>query len=135
MSDSIQLSSVTLDSPDAGRLAAFYADITGGTVTNLGEQWATVQGPGGRMDFQTVPGYTPPTWPDPTSSIMMHLDFHVEDRAAAEARVLAAGAIKPRTAQVPLACSRIARLDGRRGVPIAGSVGQSGDQRARCARL
>ena len=77
MSDSIQLSSVTLDSPDAGRLAAFYADITGGTVTNLGEQWATVQGPGGRMDFQTVPGYTPPTWPDPTSSIMMHLDFYV----------------------------------------------------------
>ncbi|WP_200215612.1 VOC family protein [Micromonospora coerulea] len=94
MSDSIQLRSVTLDCSDAGRLAAFYADITGGTVTNLGEQWATVQCPGGRMDFQTVPGYTPPTWPDPASSIMMHLDFYVEDRTAAEARVLAAGATK-----------------------------------------
>ena len=31
---------------------------------------------------------------DPTSSIMMHLDFLVTDRAATEARVLAAGATK-----------------------------------------
>nr|WP_165435712.1 VOC family protein [Micromonospora violae] len=30
----------------------------------------------------------------PTASIMMHLDFMVEDRDAAEARVLAAGATK-----------------------------------------
>jgi catechol-2,3-dioxygenase len=94
MSDTIRLSAVTLDCPDAGRLAAFYADVIGGRVTNLGGQWASVQGPNGRIDFQTVPGYTPPTWPDPTSSIMMHLDFLVEDRAAAEARVLAAGATK-----------------------------------------
>jgi catechol-2,3-dioxygenase len=94
MSDNIRLSAVTLDCPDAGRLAAFYADVIGGRVTNLGGQWASVQGPNGRIDFQTVPGYTPPTWPDPTSSIMMHLDFLVEDRAAAEARVLAAGATK-----------------------------------------
>jgi catechol-2,3-dioxygenase len=94
MSDTIRLSAVTLDCPDAGRLAAFYADVIGGRVTNLDGQWASVQGPNGRIDFQTVPGYTPPTWPDPTSSIMMHLDFLVEDRAAAEARVLAAGAIK-----------------------------------------
>jgi hypothetical protein len=94
MSDIIRLSAVTLDCPRAGDLAAFYAVVTGGTVTRLGTQWATVQGPNGRIDFQTVPGYTPPAWPDPTSSIMMHLDFLVTDRAAAEARVLAAGATK-----------------------------------------
>lgn len=94
MSDSIRLASVTLDCPDAGRLAAFYAEITGGTVTNLGEHWATVVCPNGRMDFQTVPDYTPPTWPDPTSPIMMHLDFYVDDRAVAEERVLTAGATK-----------------------------------------
>ncbi len=46
------------------------------------------------MDFQTVPGYAPPTWPDLTSSIQMHLDFHVDDLEAAEARVLAAGAAR-----------------------------------------
>jgi catechol-2,3-dioxygenase len=94
MSDTIRLSSVTLDCPDAGRLAAFYASIIGGKVTAIGDQWASVQGPNGRIDFQTVPGYTPPTWPDPTSSIMMHLDFLVEDRTAAETRVLTAGATK-----------------------------------------
>ncbi|MDG9674089.1 VOC family protein [Micromonospora sp. DH14] len=94
MSDKIRLSAVTLDSSDAIRLAEFYADITGGTMTQIGDEWACVQSPAGRLNFQTVPGYTPPTWPDPTASIMMHLDFMVEDRDAAEARVLAAGATK-----------------------------------------
>jgi hypothetical protein len=47
MTDSIKLSSVALDCPDAGKLAAFYADITGGKVTFLHEAWATVNGPGG----------------------------------------------------------------------------------------
>jgi catechol 2,3-dioxygenase-like lactoylglutathione lyase family enzyme len=94
MSDSIKLSSVALDCPDAGRLAAFYADITGGKVTFVNESWATVNGPGGRIDFQTAPGYIPPTWPDPSSSMQMHLDFYVDDLDAAEARVLAAGATK-----------------------------------------
>jgi hypothetical protein len=94
MSDSIKLSSVALDCPNAGKLAAFYADITRGKVTFLHEAWATVNGPGGRIDFQTAPSYMPPSWPDPTSSIQMHLDFYVDDLDAAEARVLAAGATK-----------------------------------------
>jgi hypothetical protein len=90
----IRLSSVTLDCPDAGKLAAFYAEITGGTVTFRHELWATVNGPGGRIDFQTAPAYTPPKWPDPASSMQMHLDFYVGDLDAAEARVLAAGATR-----------------------------------------
>ncbi|OLE25820.1 MAG: hypothetical protein AUG44_14915 [Actinobacteria bacterium 13_1_20CM_3_71_11] len=94
MSDSIRLSSITLDCPEAGKLAAFYAEITGGTVTYASELWATVNGPNGRIDFQTAPGHTPPTWPDPTSPMQMHLDLYVDDLASAEARVLAAGATK-----------------------------------------
>lgn len=94
MSDFIKLSSVALDCPNASELAAFYADITGGRVTFQHEVWATVDGPGGRIDFQTVPGYTPPTWPDSTSSIQMHLDFYVDDLEATGVRVLAAGATK-----------------------------------------
>jgi hypothetical protein len=42
MSDSIKLCSVTLECPDAGALARFYVDITGGKVTFLHESWATV---------------------------------------------------------------------------------------------
>jgi catechol 2,3-dioxygenase-like lactoylglutathione lyase family enzyme len=94
MSDSIRLSSVALDCPDATELARFYADITGGLVVVAGEAWATVDGPGGRIDFQTVPGFTPPVWPDPASSIQMHLDFLVDDLEAAGARVRDAGATK-----------------------------------------
>jgi hypothetical protein len=54
MSDSIKLSSVALDCPDAGKLAAFYAGITGGKVTFVSEDWAAVRCPGGRIDFQTA---------------------------------------------------------------------------------
>ena len=94
MSDSIKIGSVALDCPDASKLAAFYAQIIGGTVTHADEEWAVVKGPGGRLDFQTAPGYQPPAWPDPSSSMQMHLDFDVDDADAAEARVLAAGATK-----------------------------------------
>ena len=92
MSDSITLSSVTLDCPDAGKLAEFYAGITGGTITFRNDAWATLRCTGGRIDFQTVPGYTPPTWPDASGQV--HLDFVVDDLGAAGARVLAAGATR-----------------------------------------
>jgi catechol-2,3-dioxygenase len=92
MSDSIKIGSVALDCPDARKLAAFYAEIIGGTVAYADEDWAVVKGPGGRLDFQTAPGHQPPAWPDPSSSMQMHLDFDVDDADAAEARVLAAGA-------------------------------------------
>ena len=93
MSDSIKLCAVTLECPDAGDLARFYAQITGGTVT-VRDSWATINVPGGRIDFQTAPGHIPPTWPDPASSMQMHLDFDVDDLDATEARVLAAGATR-----------------------------------------
>ena len=94
MSDSIKLGSVALECPDARQLATFYAEITGGKITFADKDWATVQCQGGGIDFQTAPGYQPPTWPDPSSSMQMHLDFLVDDPDAAEARVLAAGATK-----------------------------------------
>jgi hypothetical protein len=63
---------------------------------------ATVDGPGGGIDLQTAPSYVQPTWHDPTSSMQMHLDFHVDDLEAAEARVLAAGATKFDFQPIPL---------------------------------
>jgi hypothetical protein len=94
MSAQIRLSSVAVECPDARQLAAFYATITGGSVTFASDEWVTVNGPGGRIDFQTAPEYVPPAWPDPHSSMQLHLDFYVDDMQAAEARVLAAGARK-----------------------------------------
>lgn len=94
MTHSITLMSVVLDCPDAGKLADFYAGITGGDVIFRDDRWAILEAPGARIDFQTAPGHVSPTWPDPTSSMQMHLDFYVDDPDDAEARVLAAGAVK-----------------------------------------
>lgn len=92
--DSIKLSGVTLDCPNARHLANFYAEITDGTVSFANDSWAILDGPGGRLEFQTVPDYQAPRWPEATAPIQMHLDFYVEDRAATEVRVVAAGATK-----------------------------------------
>src|SRR5690242_17500585 len=97
MSDAISFGSVALECPDANALADFYATMTGGRVTYRDDDWATVRCPGGRLDFQTAPGYVAPTWPDPASSMQMHLDFDVDDLDATEARALAAGATKSAT--------------------------------------
>ena len=92
MSDSLELSSVTVNCPDAAALADFYARITGGEVTFARGGWATMAGPGGRIDFQAVADYRPPQWPaDPS---LLHLDFLVDDLAAAAARVEAEGATR-----------------------------------------
>ena len=93
MSDSIKFGGVTLDCPNAGELATFYAEITGGEVTVPGDSWAMTTCPdGSAICFQGTPGYSPPSWPDAASSQQMHLDFDVDDLHATEVRVLAAGA-------------------------------------------
>lgn len=88
MSDSIQLSSVAVNCPDATELAKFYADITGGRISYSHPDWATVVSPGGRIDFQTVADFQAPRWP--AQSGLVHIDFLVDDLSAAEVRVVAA---------------------------------------------
>ncbi len=94
MSDAIKLGSVTVNCPDAGALAGFYAQITGGEVTFSNAEWATVVSPGGRIDLQTVEDYEAPQWPGRLGRGLLHLDFLVDDLVATEQRVLEAGAVK-----------------------------------------
>lgn len=93
MSDAIRLSGVTVNAPDALELARFYAGITGG-VAQGSSHWATVTGPNGDIGFQQVDDFRPPEWPGSDVPMQMHLDFYVDDLAAAEVRVLAAGATR-----------------------------------------
>jgi hypothetical protein len=93
MSDTIRLSGVTLNAPDALALARFYALITGG-VAKGSEGWAIVTGPNAELGFQRVEDFRPPVWPVGAVPMQMHLDFFVDDLAATEARVLAAGATR-----------------------------------------
>ena len=93
MSDTIRLSGVTLNAPDAIELARFYAVITGGAAKG-DSHWASVTGPNADIGFQRVDNFRPPEWPEGAVPMQMHLDFFVDDLAATEARVLAAGATR-----------------------------------------
>ena len=91
MSDTISLTGVMLDAPDALALARFYADLTGG-IARGDARWATVDGPHGYIAFQQADDYRAPTWPAPDVPMQMHLDFLVDDLDATGARAIAAGA-------------------------------------------
>ena len=93
MSDSIRLDGITVNAPDALALAEFYAEITDGVARGT-SAWAAVAGPNAVIAFQQVDHFRPPTWPDGSVPMQLHLDFLVEDREAAGARALAAGAAR-----------------------------------------
>jgi hypothetical protein len=93
MSDTIRLSGVTVNAPDAIGLARFYAVITGGAAKG-NSHWASVTGPYAVIAFQQVDGFRAPVWPEGAVPMQMHLDFFVDDLGATEARVLAAGATR-----------------------------------------
>jgi hypothetical protein len=87
-----KLGTVVLDCPDPRALAAFYAEVLGGTVTD-NDDWIDLDLPGGRqLAFQAAPGHVPPRWPAPDGSQQFHLDLTVEDLDVAEKGVLALGA-------------------------------------------
>jgi hypothetical protein len=50
-------------------------------VTHVNEHWASMSGPGGSIDFWSVPNHQPPTWPDGPTPKQLHLDFYVDDLA------------------------------------------------------
>lgn len=95
MSESItELLAVTLDSPDAARLAQFYADLTGGKVTGVYPEYGFAQAEllGQTFNFQTVEDYAAPQWPSQTHPQQFHLDFRVDDLEASTAHAQSLGA-------------------------------------------
>jgi len=87
-----ELGPVVLDCPDPGALAAFYAEVLGGTVEGEGD-WVDLKVAGGQpLAFQAATGFVAPDWPAPDRSQQFHLDLTVEDLDAAEEGVLALGA-------------------------------------------
>ena len=89
------LGSVVLDCPDPRALAAFYAELVGGTVTEEDETWYDLERePGQRLSFQLTPDHRAPRWPDPERPQQFHLDIAVPrpEMDAAEKRVFDLGA-------------------------------------------
>ncbi|MDG6108455.1 hypothetical protein Daura_15035 [Dactylosporangium aurantiacum] len=93
MSDTIRLSGVTVNAPDAVALARFYAVVTGG-VERGNSRWATATGPHADIALQQVDNFRRPVWPAGAVPMQMHLDSFVDDFATTGARVLAAGATR-----------------------------------------
>jgi catechol 2,3-dioxygenase-like lactoylglutathione lyase family enzyme len=91
-----RLHHVILDCADPAALAAFYAGLLGQPITYSSDDFVVVatDDTSSGLAFQLAPGHQAPTWPDPASSMQMHLDVMVEDLAAAGPRVLALGATK-----------------------------------------
>lgn len=93
-SPALRIGSVSVDCPDPGALADFYAELFG--MTRI------VESPDGRvvaisdgthtLAMMKVDDYAPPTWPKPGQGQQMHFDVSVSDLDAAAARALAVGA-------------------------------------------
>jgi hypothetical protein len=91
---------IALECTDPRALAEFYAAVTGLQIVTADSHWVTLGTSdaephrGLLLAFQRAPGHLPPTWPDPTSSMQMHLDLRTADLEAAETEVLRLGATK-----------------------------------------
>lgn len=90
-----KLRSVVVDCREPRRLAAFWAGVLGGGVTEEDNDWVVVTEPAGcRLAFQLSPEHQPPRFPDPHASQQIHLDVVVDDIESAEAKVLELGATR-----------------------------------------
>ncbi|MDO5736232.1 MAG: VOC family protein [Propionibacteriaceae bacterium] len=92
----MELLAVTIDCSDADRLANFYAKLSGGEVTYSNEEYGYAQATvgGSTVNFQKVHSFTPPQWPGQEHGQQFHLDFRVDDLAAAVAHAIELGAAK-----------------------------------------
>ncbi|WP_335971146.1 MULTISPECIES: VOC family protein [Streptomycetaceae] len=89
------LGAVVLDCPDPASLAAFYAELVGGTVDAEDSTWVDLNREDGqRLSFQLAPAHRAPAWPDPERPQQFHLDIAVprEQMDTAEQQVLSLGA-------------------------------------------
>jgi catechol 2,3-dioxygenase-like lactoylglutathione lyase family enzyme len=88
----ISIEAVVLDTDDPRGLAEFYAALLGWEVKSVEDNWVTVVGASGQLDFQLALHHKPPTWPDNAVPQQFHLDLHVDDldRACAYAESIGA---------------------------------------------
>ncbi|MFE2067416.1 VOC family protein [Streptomyces sp. NPDC059467] len=92
----IRYAAVTFDCPDPAELARFYGEALGLPVLYSGDDFILLgqEGSAG-LGFSRLAGYQRPTWPDPSREKRAHLELGVDDLDAAQARLLALGAVEP----------------------------------------
>jgi catechol 2,3-dioxygenase-like lactoylglutathione lyase family enzyme len=92
----IRLTAPVLGTADPRGLARFYQRLLGWPIRDDEPQWATLRPADGStgLSFQFEADHVPPVWPpEPgTQQMQVHLDFEVDDLAAASAVAEEAGA-------------------------------------------
>lgn len=83
---------VTLDCAAAEPLAEFWAAMLGGEIVFRSPIAVVVRTDWVALGAMEVPGYTPPTWPEPDVPKQIHLDLAVGDLAASVAQAVRLGA-------------------------------------------
>lgn len=88
----VEWAALTIDCPDPGVLADFYAAVLGGMVTDRGAESAFVRTPGMAFVFRAVADHRPSTWPSPEVPLHSHFELVVEDLDGAVERTTLLGA-------------------------------------------
>lgn len=87
------LTQLVFECGDARRLASFWQGVLDLDDPTGDPTWLTLEWePVGRFSFHEIEGYRASEWPGSTGGIQAHFDLLVDDFAAADAAVLAAGA-------------------------------------------
>jgi catechol 2,3-dioxygenase-like lactoylglutathione lyase family enzyme len=98
----IRYSAITFDCPDPAELARFYGDALGLPVTYSSDDFVLLGREGSTgLAFNRLADYQRPTWPDPSHEKQAHLELGVDDLDAAQARLLALGAVEPKAQPQP----------------------------------
>lgn len=98
----VRLLAVTLDCPDPGALARFYSEALDLPITVSTPGFVLVGREGAPgLGFYRVDDYRPPTWPESAVPKQVHLDLGVDDLDAAQARLIALGAVEPEVQPLP----------------------------------
>lgn len=84
---------MVLDAADVDTVSAFWARLLDGRVIAEDDAFHCVIDASGNwvLGVQRAPDHEGPDWPNGTSQ-QLHLDFHVDDPAAAEAQAIELGA-------------------------------------------
>ncbi|GFH37625.1 VOC family protein [Streptomyces pacificus] len=92
----IRYGAVTFDCPDPAEMARFYGEVLGLPVVYSSDDFVMLgqEGSAG-LGFNRLTDYRRPTWPDPSQEKQAHIELGVDDLDAAQAHLLALGAVEP----------------------------------------
>jgi catechol-2,3-dioxygenase len=95
MSPTGRLELVAFDATNIGKLASFYAELTGWRIVRDVDGWITLRaGDGQEVAFQQVAEHIPPQWPGQERPQQIHLDLLVDGYQEAARRAVALGATR-----------------------------------------